>query len=74
MWTFTGFVHFELPEKIHTEGLFKFHSNIYSLTDKRGPRTGKTGVYAGVYCEPNASDVTYNPRTSRIKQFLKILM
>ena len=37
MWTFTWFVHFELPfrlkrtDKIHTEGLTKFHSNIYSI-------------------------------------------
>ena len=35
MWTFTWFIHFELPfslkgtEKMHTEGLSKFHSNIY---------------------------------------------
>ena len=38
LWTFSWIVHFELPftlkgtDKIHTEGLFKFHSNIfYSL-------------------------------------------
>ena len=36
-WTFTWFVHFEPPfrpkgtDKIHTEGLSKFHSNIYSI-------------------------------------------
>ena len=37
MWTFTWFVHFELPfrlkgtEKIHTEKFSKFPSNIYSI-------------------------------------------
>ena len=37
LWTFTWFVHFELPfrlkgtDKIHTEGLSKFHSNMYSI-------------------------------------------
>ena len=37
LWTFTWFVHFELPfrlkrtDKIHTEGLSKFHSNLYSI-------------------------------------------
>ena len=37
LWTFTWFVHFELPfrlkgtEKIHTEVFSKFHSNIYSI-------------------------------------------
>jgi len=37
LWTFTWFVHFELPfrlkgtDKIHTEGLSKFHSHIYSI-------------------------------------------
>ena len=37
LWTFTWFVHFELPfslkgtDKIHTKGLSKFHSNIYSI-------------------------------------------
>ena len=37
LWTFTWFVHFELPfrlkgtDKINTEGLSKFHSNIYSI-------------------------------------------
>ena len=37
LWTFTWFVHFELPfrlketEKIHTEGLPEFHSNIYFI-------------------------------------------
>ena len=37
LWTFTWFVHFELPfrlkgtDKTHTEGLSKFHSNIYSI-------------------------------------------
>ena len=37
LWTFTWFVHFELPfwlkgtEKIHTERFFKFPSNIYSI-------------------------------------------
>ena len=37
LWTFTWFVHFELTfrlkgtDKIHTEGLSKFHSNIYSI-------------------------------------------
>ena len=37
LWIFTWFVHFELPfrlngnDKIHTEGLTKFHSNIYSI-------------------------------------------
>ena len=37
LWRFTWFVHFKLPfrlkgtEKIHTEGLFKFQSNIYSI-------------------------------------------
>ena len=37
LWTFTWFVHFELPfrlkgtEKIHTERFFKFLSNIYSI-------------------------------------------
>ena len=37
LWTFTWFVHFELPfrlegtDKIHTERLSKFHSNIYSI-------------------------------------------
>ena len=37
LWTFTGIVHFELPfwrkgtDKIHTEGLSKFHSNIFSI-------------------------------------------
>ena len=37
LWTFTWFVHFKLPfrlkgtEKIHTDGLSKFHSNIYSI-------------------------------------------
>ena len=37
LWTFTWFVHFELPlrlkgtEKIHTERLSKFPSNIYSI-------------------------------------------
>jgi len=37
LWTFTWFVHYELPfrlegtDKIHTEGLSKFHSNIYSI-------------------------------------------
>ena len=34
LWTFTWFVHFEVPfrlkgtDKIHTKGLSKFHSNI----------------------------------------------
>ena len=37
LWTFTWFVHFELPfrlkgtEKIHTERFFKFQSNIYYI-------------------------------------------
>ena len=37
MWTFTWFVHFELPfrlkgtDQIHTEGLSKFHFNIHSI-------------------------------------------
>ena len=37
LWTFTWFVHFELPfrlkgtDKIHTEGLPKFHSNIHYI-------------------------------------------
>ena len=37
LWTFTWFVHFELPfrlkgtEKIHTERFSKFPSNIYSI-------------------------------------------
>ena len=37
LWTFTWFVHFELPfrlkgtEKIHTQRFFKFPSNIYSI-------------------------------------------
>ena len=37
LWTFTWYVHFELPfrlkgtDKIHTKGLSKFHSNIYSI-------------------------------------------
>ena len=37
LWTFTWFVHFELPfrlkgtEKIHTERFFKFLYNIYSI-------------------------------------------
>ena len=34
LWTFTWFVHFvqaELDWKIHTEGLSKFHFNIYSI-------------------------------------------
>ena len=37
LWTFTWFVHFELPfrlqgtDKIHTEEFSKFHSNIYSI-------------------------------------------
>ena len=37
LWTFTWFVHFELPfrlkgtEKIHTERFFKLPSNIYSI-------------------------------------------
>ena len=37
LWTFTWFVHFKLPfglkgtEKIHTETVFKFPSNIYSI-------------------------------------------
>ena len=37
LWTFTWFVHFKLPfrlkgtDKIHIEGLSKFHSNIYFI-------------------------------------------
>ena len=33
LWTFTWFVHFELPgtDKIHTEGFTKFRSDIYSI-------------------------------------------
>ena len=37
LWTFTWFVHFELPfrlkgtDKIHTEGFSKFLSNIFSI-------------------------------------------
>ena len=37
LWTFTWFVHFELPfrlkgtKKIHTEKFFKLPSNIYSI-------------------------------------------
>jgi len=37
LWTFTWFEHFELPfrlkgtDKIHSEGLSKFHSNICSI-------------------------------------------
>ena len=46
LWTLIWFVHFELPfrlkgtDKIHTEGLSKFHSNIYSILfgyNWRGP-------------------------------------
>ncbi len=41
LWTFTWFVHFELPfglkgtEKIHTERFFKFPSNIYSIRSEK---------------------------------------
>ena len=37
LWTFTWFEHFKLPfrlkgtDKIHTEGISKFHFNIYSI-------------------------------------------
>ena len=46
LWTFTWFVHFELPfrlkgtDKIHTERLSKFHSNIYfHLFENNPPST-----------------------------------
>ena len=50
MWTFTWFVHFELPfrlkgtEKIHTEGFLKFPSNIYSILYDPGLSTNKGSI------------------------------
>ena len=53
LWTFTWFVHFELPfslkgtEKIHTERFFKFPSNIYSIL-YGSPTPPGVSLYAGI--------------------------
>ena len=52
LWTFTWFVHFELPfrlkgtEKIHTERFFKFPSNIYSILYGNCPSLAISKLYS----------------------------
>ena len=79
LWTFTWIVHFELPfrlkvtDKIHTEGLSKFYSNIYSILFVYNLHTSLTSlIYKRFYLTFFIKKfIRFNPEFSVLIIYLK---